>query len=150
MKPGNWMPCLHPAHRTAATRIGLCNSLSPSGRQVARQRHKSNCHFPSSCLRNHWPTDPTQKYRLLHSPSLVAIGLSVRYETWPPIGRHHPFVIDWSKDRSGLPSAPLHYGPTWPVGIPTVFETPVTVPLRCPNGRQLRAVGAVQGDCEKV
>ena len=47
------------------------------------------------------------------------------------IGWHHSFVIGWSKDRLGLPSAPLHYGLKWPVGIPTVFHTPVTVPLYC-------------------
>ena len=70
-------------------------------------------------------------HRLLHSPSLVAVGLSVWYETWPPIDWHHPFVIGWSKGRLELPSAPLHYGLTWPVGIPTVFQTPVTVPLHC-------------------
>ena len=40
-------------------------------------------------------------------------------------------MIGWSKNRLGLPSAPLHYGLTWPVGIPTVFQTPVTVPLHC-------------------
>ena len=62
-------------------------------------------------------------HRVLHSPSLVAVGLSV--------GWHHSFVIGWSKDRLGLPSAPLHYGLKWPVGIPTVFQTPVTVPLHC-------------------
>ena len=68
--------------------------------------------------------------RLLHSPSLAAIELSVHgYETWPPIGWHHRFVIGWSKDRLGLLSAPLHYGLTWPVGIPTVIQTQVTVPL---------------------
>ena len=33
--------------------------------------------------------------RLKHSPSLVALGLSVEYETWPPIGWHHHFVIAW-------------------------------------------------------
>ena len=70
-------------------------------------------------------------HRLLHSPSLVAVGLSVGYWTWPPIGWHHSFVIGWSKDWLGLPSAPLHYGLTWPEGIPTVFQTPVTVPLHC-------------------
>ena len=32
--------------------------------------------------------------RLLHNPSLVAIGLSVGHETWPPI---RAFVIGWSK-----------------------------------------------------
>ena len=41
-------------------------------------------------------------HRVLHSPSLVAVGLSV--------GWHHSFVIGWSKDRLGLPSAPSHYG----------------------------------------
>ena len=84
--------------------------------------------------------------RLLQSPSLVAIGLSVGHETWPPVGWHHPFVIGLSKYRLGLPSAPMHYGLTWPVGIPTVFQTPVTVPLHCPNSRQLPAV---QWDCER-
>ena len=29
---------------------------------------------------------------LLHSSTLVALGLSVRYETWPPIGWHQPVV----------------------------------------------------------
>ena len=74
--------------------------------------------------------------RLLHSPGLVAIGPSVGYETWPPIGWHHPFVICLSKYRLGLPSAPMHYGLTCPVGIPTVFQTPVTFPLHCPYSRQ--------------
>ena len=86
--------------------------------------------------------------RLLHNPNLVATGLSVGYETWPPIGWHCPFGIGWTKYILGSPSAPLHYGLTWPVGIPTVFQTPVTVPLHSPNGRP--AVRAVQGDCERV
>ena len=43
---------------------------------------------------------PQRVTRQLHSPSLVAIRLSVGYETWPPIGRHHPLWlvglnIDW-------------------------------------------------------
>ena len=44
-----------------------------------------------------------------------------------------------------MPSAPLHYRLTWPVGIPTAFQTPVSVPLHSPNGRHLPA----QGDCER-
>ena len=36
------------------------------------------------------------------------------------------------------------------MGIPTVFQTPVKVPSHCPNGRQLPALRAVQGDCERV
>ena len=38
----------------------------------------------------------------------------------------------------------------WPVEIPTVFQTLVTVSLHSPNGRQMPAVSAVQGDCERV
>ena len=58
-------------------------------------------------------------------------------------------VIGWSKFRSGFPSAPLHYGLTWPVGIPIVFQTPVTAPLHSPNGRQMPAVRAVQRELWK-
>ena len=39
--------------------------------------------------------------RLPHSPSLLAIVLSVGYETWPPIGWHHTFLIGWSKYTLG-------------------------------------------------
>ena len=65
-------------------------------------------------------------------------------------GCYHPFEIGWSNYSLGLPSAPLHYGLKWPVGIPTVFQTLAIVPLHCPDGRQVPAVGAVQGDCERV
>ena len=75
--------------------------------------------------------------RLIHSPRLVVIGLSMGCETWPPIGWHHAFVIGWGKYRLGLHGAPLHYGLTWLVGITTVFYTPLTVPLHSPNGRQI-------------
>ena len=87
---------------------------------------------------------------LLHSPSPVAIELSVGYEAWPPNGWRHAFVIGWSKYRLGLPSTPLHYGIRWPVGIPTVSKTSVTVLLHSPEGRHLPAVWAVQRDCERV
>ena len=40
--------------------------------------------------------------RLVHILSLVVLGLSVRYETWPPVGWHRPFVMCWSKYRLGL------------------------------------------------
>ena len=88
--------------------------------------------------------------RLLHSLTSVAVGLSVGYETWPLVGWHHPFVIGWSKYRLRFLTAPLHYEFMWPVGIHTVFQTPVTVPLHHPNGRQMSALRAVQGDCERV
>ena len=66
--------------------------------------------------------------------SLVAIRLSVGYETWPPIGWHHSFVIGWSKYRLGLPSASLRYGLSWLLGIPTIFQTAMTFLLHSPNG----------------
>ena len=59
-------------------------------------------------------------------------------------------MIVWSKYRLGLPIPPLHYGLMWPGGIPTIFQTPVTVPLHSPNGRQMPAVRAVKGDCLRV
>ena len=102
------------------------------------------------------PSTPYRAYvliateaRRLHITNLVVTWLSMGYETWLPIGRLHPFVVGWSKYRLGLPIASLHYEITWPVAIPTVYETPVTVPYHSPNGRQKTAVKAVQGDCEK-
>ena len=89
------------------------------------------------------------KSRLLHIPSFAAIGLSGGYEVYPPIGWHQAFVIDGSKYSLGLPRAPLHHGLTWPVGIPIVFQMPLTIPLHNPNGRQcLPVVRAVEWDCE--
>ena len=82
--------------------------------------------------------------RLLHRPSLVATGLSVGYETWPPIGWNNAFMIVWCNYRLGLPSAPLHYGLMWPVGIPTVLQTPVTVPFIQPE-RQACRWGCARG-----
>ena len=48
---------------------------------------------------------PRGSTRLLDSPSLMVLGLSVGCETWPPIGWHCPFVIGWSSYMLGL--APL-------------------------------------------
>ena len=47
---------------------------------------------------------------------------SFKTALWPLMAGITTFVIGWSKDRLGLPSAPLHYGLTWPVGIPTFFR----------------------------
>ena len=49
--------------------------------------------------------------RLLNSPRLVVLGLSMGYETWPPMHWHRPFVIGWSKYRLGLPQS------QWIVGL---------------------------------
>ena len=59
-------------------------------------------------------------------------------------------VIGWPKYRLGNSLHVIHYRLTWPVGISTVFEMPLTVPLHSPNGRHLPAIKAVQGDCETV
>ena len=64
----------------------------------------------------------------ISSPNLMALGMSMGYETWPPIGCYHAFVIGWSKYRLGLPSVPLHCGLTSQADIPTTFQTSVTVP----------------------
>ena len=85
--------------------------------------------------------------RLLHSLSLVAVGLSMGYETWLRIGWHHPFMIGWCKYRLGLPHVTMHFGL---MEISTVFQGLLTVLLYSPNGRQKPAVRAVQGDCEIV
>ena len=65
----------------------------------------------------------------LHSPSLVAIGLSVGYETWPPIGWHHPFVIGLNIDWDCLvPHCIMGSCDQWEFSL---FQTTVTVPLHC-------------------
>ena len=48
----------------------------------------------------------------------MVVGLSVGYETWPPIGWHHPFVTDWPKYRLGLPQL------WWTVGSCDQWEFP--------------------------
>ena len=60
--------------------------------------------------------------RLLHSPSLVAIGLSVDYKTWLPIGWHNPVVLGWLIYRFGLPHVTMHFALTWTAGIYTIFR----------------------------
>ena len=47
--------------------------------------------------------------RLLQRLSLVALGLSVGYETRPPIGWHHPFVIGWCKYTSHRNASRTHH-----------------------------------------
>ena len=83
-------------------------------------------------------------HRLLHITSLVAIGLSVGYETWPPNDWHHAFVIGWFNIDGDcfVPHCIMGSRDQWE--FPPFFLTPLTVPLHSPNGR------AVQGDCERV
>ena len=81
--------------------------------------------------------------RLLHSPSLVVIGL-VGYETWPPIDWHPPIVISWFKYRLGLFSVVLCAHGT--SGSYHRFSDSSDSPLHRPNGRQMTAVRAVHGE----
>ena len=82
--------------------------------------------------------------RLLHSHSLMAVGLSVGYGTWPPIGWHHPLMIGWFRYSLGLPQDPVYCGFMWQVGISIIFKRPPTVPLHSPNDRHMPAIRAVQ------
>ena len=38
----------------------------------------------------------------------------------------------------------------WPVGISTILQRPLTIPLYSPTRRQMPAIKAVQGDCESI
>ena len=60
--------------------------------------------------------------RLLHSPCLVVVGLSVGYEIWFPIGWFARCVISLSKYRLGISSHVVHCGCMWLMGIFTVFK----------------------------
>ena len=60
--------------------------------------------------------------RLLHSPNLVVIELSMVYGHGIQLTG---ITLLWSIDRKcrlGLPSARLHYGLAWPVGISAVLR----------------------------
>ena len=61
-------------------------------------------------------TDTHLWTRLLHSLSLVAVGMSIAYETWPPVGWHNLFIIDWSKYGLGLTQS------YWIVGLCDQWE----------------------------
>ena len=90
--------------------------------------------------------------RLLHSLSLVAVGLSEGYETWSPNSRRHAFVIVWSTYRLFclVPDCPIALWAHMTSGNSHRFQTTVIVPLHSPKGRHLPAVRALQGDCERV
>ena len=48
--------------------------------------------------------------RKLHNHSLVAVGLSVGYDTLLPTGWHHTFVNSWCENRLGDPSVAMYSG----------------------------------------
>ena len=71
---------------------------------------------------------------------------------WSPIGCFAGSVIGWSIYiySPGNTSHHMHYGLTWPVGISTSFQTPLTVSLHTPAAGNLPTIRAVQRDCERV
>ena len=95
-----------------------------------RRIEERDCNQHTTCLDclTEWPAHRGHRqvsFRLWHSPSLVAVGLLLEYETWPLIGWHHPFVIGWSKYRLREASsaghswyAAVHCGLVWLVGFP--------------------------------
>ena len=58
--------------------------------------------------------------RLQDPASLVAVGLSVVYETWPLINWHNVFVNGSSKSKLGLPQSQRI------VGLPGRWESPLS------------------------
>ena len=120
----------------------MCNVIAGFESDSTRQ-------LPCSSQPN-WAMQPRQPVMpalpgLLHSPSMVALGLSVRYETWPPIGCFADSVIGWSIYSPGNTSHQMHYGLTWPVGISTGFQTPLTVSLHSLTAGKLPAVRLCKG-----
>ena len=110
-------------------------------------RVQSPCHNRGSCSGTRGLH--RERFRMLHSPSLVAIflGGGTVSAIWQLVS---PFCNWWCKYGLGLLCVAMHCGITWLVGIPTVFLRPLTVPLHSPNGTQMPAVRAVQEDCETV
>ena len=98
-------------------------------------------------------TPSCQFDRLLHSLSLVAVGLSVGYKTWSTISWHWHIAFAWSKYRFRNASVAMESWLTWPVRI---FQRPLTVPLHSNNGNpvclssRLCAIRAVHGDSKTV
>ena len=63
-----------------------------------------------------------ERGRLLHSPSLVTLRLSVESESLPPIAWCHPFVTGWSKYRLGWPQSQCIVGSRDRRGFPLCFR----------------------------
>ena len=105
--------------------------------------HKVAC--SSSYITAWW-----HNHRLVPSPSLVAVGLSMEYETWSPIDCDHPFVIGCSKYRLGLPQLWWIGGSCDQGEFPPFFRGHWQSPCTALTAGKLPAVMAVEGDCETV
>ena len=88
--------------------------------------------------------------RLLHSPNLASVGLSVGHDEISLIGCVGGYEIVWSNCRLGKLLTCIALQNHVVVGIFIIFQRPLTVPLHSPYGRQMPAVKVVQGDCDRV
>ena len=97
------------------------------------------CPWLKRCQRK-WGADVEllKTARLLHSPGLMLVGLSVGMRRLQ-IGWHQSFMIDWSKYRWGLHRVSVQIGIAGPIGISAGLQTPLTV--------LCAALTDVQGDC---
>ena len=93
--------------------------------------------LPSSC-------------RGLHSPSLLAFSGASNYPASHVVSLSGLNIVAGTSTVLDSGWAAMHYELKLPVGILTIFQRPLTVPLHSPDGRQLPAIRAVQGDCETV
>ena len=84
--------------------------------------------------------------RLLHSHNLLAVALSVEHGTWPSVA----CVVSCMNGLSKYWLVNYHIQCIMNLGITTIFQRSLTVSLHSPNGRQMPAIRAVQGDCERV
>ena len=75
----------------------------------------------------HWSPQSLRLVRLLQSPSLVVVELSVGYKTWPPNSWHHPSVISCLHLSWGMPQLQCL------LGSPDQWE----FPTYSPNGSLL-------------
>ena len=72
----------------------------------------------------------------------MAVGLSMDW--------HRRYCDRLVNILVGIVVVAMHWGLKWSMRIATIFQRPLTVPLHSPDGRQMPAVSAVQGDCERV
>ena len=96
-------PCRMPPFAIDASLRSKQDDVSPARRPQSFEFITILSLQPVGSRRREERPAPLALFRLLHSSSLVAVGLSVGCETWPPIYWHHPFVIGCSKYRLGLP-----------------------------------------------
>ena len=87
--------------------------------------------------------------RLLHSPSVLSVGLPVGNQYWPLTGRFK-YRLENNITALNCGAAIMHRKLTWLMGIFIIFQRLLTVPCTALTAGNLPAVRAVQGECETV